>query len=76
MVRMKLDEGPDLLVQASLRDATNALEAALDANELLQIHTSNGRVAVNPHRVLYLEEEESEVGQEAQGQAAETAGAA
>ena len=59
-VRLKMDEGPNVVILASLDEVNRAFQAALDANEPLQVQTSDGVVAVNPQRVLYLQEESEE----------------
>jgi hypothetical protein len=56
-VRLKMDEGPNLVILASLDEVNRAFQAALDSKEPLQVQTPDGVVAVNPQRVLYLQEE-------------------
>jgi hypothetical protein len=56
-VRLKMDKGPNLVILADLEEVNRAFKAALDSNAPLKVATANGVVAVNPHRVLYLEEE-------------------
>ncbi|HKF79770.1 MAG TPA: hypothetical protein VKB17_02980 [Thermoleophilaceae bacterium] len=56
-VRLKMDQGPNLVILASLDEVNRAFQAALDSNEPLKVETPDGVVAVNPQRVLYLEEE-------------------
>jgi hypothetical protein len=55
-VRLKMDQGPDLVFLADIDEVNRAFQAALDGNEPMKVTTPNGAVAVNPHRVLYLEE--------------------
>lgn len=56
-VRLRMDKGPDMVILAGLDEVNRAFQAALDSNEPLKVETPSGLVAVNPHRVLYLEEE-------------------
>jgi hypothetical protein len=56
-VRLRMDAGPNLVIEASLDDVNRTLRQALDSNEPIKVQTPNGGVAVNPHHVLYLEEE-------------------
>jgi hypothetical protein len=56
-VRLNMDQGPNLVILASLDEVNRAFQAALDSNEPLQVETPDGRVAVNPRRVLFLQEE-------------------
>ena len=57
MVRLNMDTGPNLVILASADEVNRAFQAALDSNEPMKVRTPDGVLAVNPHRVLYLEEE-------------------
>ena len=56
MVRLKLDTGTNLVIQASADEVNRAFQAALDSNEPMKVRTPDGVLALNPHRVVYLEE--------------------
>jgi hypothetical protein len=56
-VRLRVDGGPNLVILASLDEVNRAFQEALDSNEPLKVQTPDGVVAVNPQRVVYLEEE-------------------
>jgi hypothetical protein len=56
-VRLKMDQGPNLVLLESLDEVNRVFRAALEENEPIKVQTPDGVVAVNPHRVLYLEEE-------------------
>jgi hypothetical protein len=56
MVRLKMDNGPNVVIEASAAEVHRAFQAALDSNEPMKVRTPDGVLAVNPHRVLYLEE--------------------
>lgn len=56
MVRLKMDKGPNVVIEASAAEVRRAFQAALDSNEPIKVRTPAGVVEVNPHRVLYLEE--------------------
>jgi hypothetical protein len=56
-VRVKIEGGPNIVILASLDDVNRAFRAALDSNEPLKVQTPDGLVAVNPQRVLHLQEE-------------------
>jgi hypothetical protein len=56
MVRLKMDNGPNVVIQASAAEVHRAFQAALDSNEPMKVQTPDGVLAVNPHRVLYMEE--------------------
>ena len=51
-VRIKLEEGPDLLIRATLTEVTSALAAAHESGEALPVKTSNGTFELKPERVL------------------------
>ena len=57
MVRLKLDTGTNLVIEASADEVNRALQAAVDSNEPMKVRTPDGVLALNPHRVVYLEEE-------------------
>jgi hypothetical protein len=57
MVRLKLDTGTNLVIQASADEVNRTFQAALDSNEPMKVRTPGGVLALNPHRVVYLEEE-------------------
>jgi hypothetical protein len=55
-VRVKLNDSIEIVVDASVKEIRDALRAALQNSELLEIAGPNGgEVAVNPHQVLYIE---------------------
>jgi hypothetical protein len=66
-VRLKMDKGPNLVILADLEEVTRAFQSALDSGAPLKAATANGVVAVNPHRVLYLEEEPDDAPRRGQG---------
>jgi hypothetical protein len=55
-VRLKMDQGANFMLLASLDDVNRAFQAALESNEPFHVQTPGGLVAINPQRVLYLEE--------------------
>jgi hypothetical protein len=57
MVRLKLDTGTNLVIQASADEVKRAFQAAVDSNEPMKVRTPDGVLALNPYRVVYLEEE-------------------
>lgn len=57
MTRVRLGDGVELWIDASLDDARKAWRKALAEAQMLEIKGRNGAiVAVNPNQVLYLEE--------------------
>jgi len=56
-VRLKLRDGPNVVILGSLDEVNGAFQSALDSNEPLLVQTPDGLVAVNPQQVLYLREE-------------------
>ena len=56
-VRLKMDQGSDVVILASLDEVNRVFQAALASKEPVKVQTPDGLVAVNPQRVLYLEEE-------------------
>jgi hypothetical protein len=57
VTRVRLNDGVELWIEASLEDARTAWRKALADAQMLEIKGSDGAlVAVNPNQVLYLEE--------------------
>jgi hypothetical protein len=57
VTRVRLNDGVELWIEASLEDARNAWRKALADAQMLEITGRDGAVvAVNPNQVLYLEE--------------------
>jgi len=57
-VRIKLNDGPDLLVKATLAEVTAALNAATQANEPIVVNLPSGTFELNPGQVVSLAEEQ------------------
>jgi hypothetical protein len=55
-VRLNMDQGSNFVILASLDEVNRAYQAALASNEPVKVQTPDGLVAINPQRVLYLEE--------------------
>src|SRR5215216_5264635 len=55
-VRLNMDKGASFVILASVDDVNRAFQAALASNEPLNVQTPAGLVAINPQRILYLEE--------------------
>src|SRR4051812_3463809 len=51
-VLIKLDEGPDLVLHASLADVTEALSAALKSGDRIRVNVPDGTFELNPNRVV------------------------
>lgn len=58
-VRLKLSDGPDVILDADIGAVRDALRVGLTHNEPIQVETSRGAVVVNPQRVVLLVEESS-----------------
>jgi hypothetical protein len=56
-VRMNMDQGPNIVLMESLEEVNRAFQAALESNTPINVETPDGVVAVNPQRILYLEED-------------------
>lgn len=57
-VRIKLNDGTEMLVQATLDELTKALRAATERADVLKIEQPDGRViAVTPQAVETIQEE-------------------
>jgi|tagenome__1003787_1003787.scaffolds.fasta_scaffold18989729_2 hypothetical protein len=56
--RVRLSDGVELWIDASLDDARNAWRKALAEAQMLEIKSESGAgiIAVNPNQVLYFEE--------------------
>jgi|tagenome__1003787_1003787.scaffolds.fasta_scaffold20062612_2 hypothetical protein len=52
-ITIKLDEGPDLVVDVSPHDLEKAFRTALGNNEVLRISSEDRVLAINPRRILY-----------------------
>ena len=63
-VRIKLSDGTEMLVQATLDEIVSALRAATETGDVLKIERPDGRVlAITPQAVeTMLEEPEAEAG--------------
>jgi hypothetical protein len=60
--RVRVSDGIELWVDASLQEAREAWRSALLGSRMLEVGRNNGGVvAVNPLQVLYLEEPPDEV---------------
>ncbi len=58
MTHIRLSGLADLRIEASFERAEEIWQAALSANHLFHVLTSDGElVAVNPHQVVYIEAE-------------------
>ena len=56
-VRVRLNDGIRLVVDAGLEEFTKAYQEALQRNELLEVKNGSGRMRVlNPLQILYFED--------------------
>jgi len=56
-VKIKLAQGAEIVVAASLDEIAAALSTALEHGELLKVENGNGKLrVVNPQQVVYVEE--------------------
>jgi hypothetical protein len=56
-IKVRLTEGEELLIDVNLDEWNKAFQRAAASNGMLEIEDSRGRVlAINPDRVLFLEE--------------------
>ena len=51
-VRIKLDEGPDLVIRASLGEVSETLAAALKSGEPIRVKIPDGTFELRPERVV------------------------
>ena len=57
-VRIKLSDGSEMLVQATLDELTRALRAAIETADVLKIEQPDGRtIAITPQAVERMQEE-------------------
>jgi hypothetical protein len=56
-VRIRLNDGINLMARAELNEFTKAYQDALKNNKLLEIENGSGRMRVlNPQQILYFED--------------------
>src|SRR3954470_7913046 len=59
-VRIKLSDGDEFAVHMALDEVRKAFREALDDNRLFELSNGDGRLRViNPHQILYFEEDET-----------------
>jgi hypothetical protein len=66
-VRIKLDEGPDLVIRASLAEVTEALSTALKSGEPIRVKIPDGTFELRPERVVSVTNESDPEPVEANG---------
>ena len=64
-VKIKLAQGAEIVVAASLDEMAAALSTALEHGELLKVENGNGKLrVVNPQQVVYVEIDEPTTAEE------------
>ncbi|MBA3841541.1 MAG: hypothetical protein H0X39_02810 [Actinobacteria bacterium] len=58
---IKLNDGTELIVHATVAELTEGIEKALQARQLIEVENGKGRVRLNPQLIVYVQDAEERV---------------